>query len=485
MLLVSLAIPALGAAALFLWRPESRRVRNIFILAVTLITSAFTAGCVFTSGAHQLTLLRLTPALTISFRLDGLGRVFSGLVAFLWPLATLYAFEYMRHEGGENTFFGFYLLSYSVTLGIAFAEDLMTLYIFYELLTLSTLFLVMHGMKAQNVYAGRKYVYYSLGGAALAFLSLVTVIHFSGTSNFTIGGIPAMRDAPMSLILPMFTLGFLGFGVKAAIFPLHGWLPTASVAPTPVTALLHAVAVVKAGAFAVIRMSYYCFGADLVRGTWAQAVCLTLAMLSILIGSAMAVREQHLKRRLAYSTMSNLSYVLFGAMLLTPAGLRGGLLHMVFHALMKISLFSCVGAVMVQTGKTHVEDLRGMRRRMPYIIAVFAFCAVELVGIPPFVGFQSKWALATAALDSGSALGVAGIAVLLVSAILTAIYLLVPAVSAYALPLSSNAGLEERSYDPGPCMKIPLAILCVVMLALVFFSAPLANFLGQVAGGLL
>ena len=193
-----------------------------------------------------------------SFRLDGLGRVFSGLVAFLWPLATLYAFEYMRHEGGENTFFGFYLLSYSVTLGIAFAEDLMTLYIFYELLTLSTLFLVMHGMKAQNVYAGRKYVYYSLGGAALAFLSLVTVIHFSGTSNFTIGGIPAMRDAPMSLILPMFTLGFLGFGVKAAIFPLHGWLPTASVAPTPVTALLHAVAVVKAGAFAVIRMSYYC-----------------------------------------------------------------------------------------------------------------------------------------------------------------------------------------------------------------------------------
>lgn len=485
MLLISLLVPALGAAILFMWRPRSSKARTLFIFAVTLLTSACAAWCVFTPGTHSYTLLRLTSTLTISFRLDGLGRVFTGLIAFLWPLATVYAFEYMRHEGGENTFFGYYLLSYAVTLGIAFAEDLMTLYIFYELLTLSTLFLVMHGMKAQRVYAGRKYVYYSLGGAALGFLALVTVVHYGGGSDFTIGGIPALRSAPMSVLLPMFTLGFLGFGVKAAIFPFHGWLPTASVAPTPVTALLHAVAVVKAGAFAVIRMSYYCFGADLMRGTWAQTVCLAITLATILIGSAMAVREQHLKRRLAYSTMSNLSYVLFGAMLLTPAGLRGGLMHMVFHALMKISLFSCVGAVMVQTGKNYVEDLRGMGRKMPFIMAVFTFCSIELVGIPPFIGFQSKWGLATAGLSSGNVLGVAGIAVLLISAILTAIYLLVPAVSAYALPLSPAAGLEKRSYDPGPCMKAPLAIVCAVMLALVFFSAPLVDFLGQVAGGLL
>lgn len=485
MLLVSMLLPLLGAAVLFLWRPKSIKMTHAVTFAATLAASVCVAWCVFTAGDHQVVLLRLSSMLSISFKLDGLGRVFASLVAFLWPLATLYAFEYMAHEGGENHFFGFYMLSYTVTLGIAFAEDLMTLYIFYELLTLATLFLVMHGMKANSVYAGRKYVYYSLGGAALAFLSLVTVIHFSGTSNFAAGGIAGLASAPMELLLPMFVLGFLGFGVKAAVFPFHGWLPTASVAPTPVTALLHAVAVVKAGAFAVIRMSYYCFGADLMRGTWAQGVCLAIAMLSILIGSGMAVREQHMKRRLAYSTMSNLSYVLFGAMLLTPEGLKGGLMHMVFHAMMKISLFSCVGAVMIKTGKSYVEDLRGMSRRMPFIIAVFSFCAVELVGIPPFVGFQSKWALATAAIQSGSWLGTAGAVVLLISAVLTAIYLLVPAASAYVLPLGPTAGLEDRSYDPGWRMKLPLAILCVAMVAMVFASAPLVEFLGRVASGLI
>ena len=303
MLLISILLPVLGAVALFIWRPRDVRACHALTMTATLATSACVAWCIFTPGGHPITLLKLSDLLSISFKLDGLGRVFGGLVAFLWPLSTLYAFEYMAHEGGENHFFGFYLLSYAVTLGIAFAEDLITLYIFYELLTLATLFLVMHGMKPQAVYAGRKYVYYSLGGAAMAFLALATVMYFSGNSNFVAGGIPALKSAPMDLLLPMFVLGFLGFGVKAAIFPFHDWLPAASVAPTPVTALLHAVAVVKAGAFAVIRLSHYCFSPDLMRGTWAQTVCLIVAMFSIVFGSAMAVRERHMKRRLAYSTM--------------------------------------------------------------------------------------------------------------------------------------------------------------------------------------
>lgn len=484
MLLISILLPLVGGAALFLWRPRSLKACHALTFAFTLLASLCVAWCVLTPGSHHLTLLRLSPMLTISFKLDGLGRVFSSLVAFLWPLSTLYAFEYMEHEGGENTFFGFYQLSYAVTLAIAFAEDLMTLYIFYELLTLATLFLVMHGMKAKRVYAGRKYVYYSLGGAAMAFLTLVVVMHYSNTSNFMPGGIPLLSKAPMELLTVMFVLGFLGFGVKAAVFPFHDWLPTAGVAPTPVTALLHAVAVVKAGAFAVIRMSYYCFNPSMMRGTWAQYVCLTLAMLSILIGSGMAVREQHLKRRLAYSTMSNLSYVLLGAMLLTPQGLQGGLLHMIYHALMKISLFSCVGAIMVKTGKSYVEDLRGLNRRMPVTMAMFLFCGIELVGIPPFIGFQSKWQLATAALSTGTGMGVAAVVVLLLSAILTAVYMLVPGLSAYALPLAPGCGLEERSYDPGWRMLAPLALLLLVMLVLAFASAPLAEYLGQVALGL-
>lgn len=485
MLLAAIALPLVGAALLFILRPKNERARNLLIMAFTLLTSGMVALCLLTPGDHQVTLLRITDTLTLSFRLDGLGRIFGGLVGFLWPIATLYGLEYMRHEGGENTFFGYYLLSYFSTLGIAFSEDLMTLYVFYELLTFATLPLVMHGMHAKNVYAGRKYVYYSLGGAALGFMALVTVVNYSGTSNFIYGGIPALAAAPMEVLLPMFVIGFFGFGAKAAVFPMHGWLPTASIAPTPVTALLHAVAVVKAGAFAVIRLSYYCFTPDLMRGTWAQSVCLAVCAGTIVIGSAMAVRERHLKRRLAYSTMSNLSYVLFGALLLTPEGLQGGLMHMVFHALMKITLFSCVGAIMVQTGKSYVADIRGLSRRMPFICAVFLFSAIELVGIPPFVGFQSKWALATAGMNSGNILGIVGMGALIVSAILTAIYLLAPAVSTYALPLEPTAHMEERSYDPGWRMKTALVILCVTMAVLAFGSAPLIRYLAAVAGGVL
>ncbi len=484
MLLLSMLLPAVGAAALFCWRPRSVRHCHALTMLFTLSTSVLVSYCVLTPGGHPVTVLSITDFLSISFRLDGLGRVFAGLVAFLWPLSTLYAFEYMAHEGGENTFFGFYMLSYAVTLAIAFAEDLMTLYVFYELLTLATLFLVMHGMKPKAVHAGRTYVYYSLGGAAMAFLALATVTYYGGSSNFTPGGLATLGAAPQTLLCVMLVLGFLGFGVKAAVFPLHAWLPTASVAPTPVTALLHAVAVVKAGAFAVIRLTYGCFGAGLMRGTWAQTVCLCVCMLSILYGSAMALREQHMKRRLAYSTMSNLSYVLLGAMLMTPAGLTGGLMHMVYHAVMKLCLFSCVGAVMIQTGRAYVQDLRGMARVMPVTMAVYLFCGVELVGIPPFIGFQSKWALATAAIPQGW-LGMAAEAVLLVSAELNAAYMLTPAFAAYMQPLSTADGLApDTRRDPGWRMLVPLGLLCALMLVLAVWSAPLAAWLTQVAAGL-
>jgi len=479
MLLISVLAPVLGAAGLFIWRPKSRRVCHVWTFVWTLMTSLCVLACLLNSHVQSITLLKLTSTLTLSFKLDGLGRVFGGMVAVLWPLATLYAFEYMEHEGGDNHFFGFYMLSYGMTLSIAFAEDMMTMYVFYELLSLSTLFLVMHGMKAKNVHAGRKYMYYMLGGAAMAFLSLVTVVHYSGAANFFYGGIPALRLAPSAILLPMFVLGFLGFGAKAAVFPLHSWLPTAGVAPTPVTALLHAVAVVKAGVFAVIRMSHYAFGANLMRGTWAHHVCLILALVSIVYGSAMAVREPHMKRRLAYSTMSNLSYVLLGVMLLTPEGLKGGLLHMVYHAFMKITLFSCVGAIMVKTGRSYVQEVRGMGRKMPFTMGVLAFAAIALVGIPPFIGFQSKWALAAAAVNSGTWLGVAAVAVLLVSAVLTAIYMLIPTIGAYAAPLDEN-GLAKNSFDPGWQMKLPLIILCVMMLILAFGSQPLNNYLSGI-----
>ncbi len=479
MLLVSILIPLIGAGLLFLLKPRSAKLRMLLVMAASLVTSACVAYCLFTPGEHPVVLLRLSTLLTVSFRLDDLGRVFAGLVAFLWPLASLYGLEYMHHEGGENHFFGFYLISYAVTLGIAFSEDLMSLYVFYELLSLATLPLVMHGMKARNVHAGRTYAYYCLGGAALGFLALVTVIHYGGSVNFTPGGIAGLAAAPQGVVLTMYVLGFFGFGVKAAVFPLHRWLPDAGVAPTPVTALLHAVAVVKAGVFAVARLTYSCFGAELLRGTWAQTLCLCIALVSILYGSGMAVREQHMKRRLAYSTMSNLSYVLFGVLLMTPEGLTAGLTHMVYHGLMKIALFCCVGAVMIYSGRSDIRQMRGLSRKMPFTTAVFLVCAAALVGVPPLIGFGSKWALATAGVASGSWLGVAGAAVLLVSAVLTAIYVLVPALSAYVLPLEGDA----ETCDPGWQIKTALCVVVCAIVVLSFASQPLSRFLTGVAAG--
>ena len=484
MLFISMLIPTIGALLLFACRSLKPSMRNTIFLGSSVLASLCVLVCLLNPEPQTMVLFQIGTITDCVLSLDGLGRVFAGIIALLWPLASYYSIGYMAHEGKESSFFGFYLLSYAVTLGIAFSADIMTLFIFYEMLALSTLFLVMHKMKAKRVHAGRTYMYYSLGGAGLALIAVQFVMHYTGgKSTFCYGGIAALANAPFDMMLIIFLFGFFGFGVKAAIFPLHSWLPAAGVAPTPVTALLHAVAVVKAGVFAVIRLSHYTFSPASLTGTWVQTFCLIIIMISIVYGSGMAVKEQHLKRRLAYSTMSNLSYVLFGVMLLTPQGLSAGLAHMVFHAIMKITLFASVGAIMVQANRNYVEDIRGMSKVMPITIAVFTFCAIALVGIPPFIGFQSKWMLASAAI--GTPLGIAGIVTLIISAILTAIYMLIPAVSAYTLPLSETSALTEEAHDPNHWMLAPLVILALMVLVLSFSSGWLINILNQVANGLL
>ena len=280
-------------------------------------------------------------------------------------------------------------------------------------------------------------------------------------------------------------LAFIGFGTKAAVFPMYAWLPAASVAPTPVTALLHAVAVVNAGAYAVIRVIYYSFGASFLYGSVAQIIAVCLACFTILFGSAMAVREQHFKRRLAYSTVSNLSYMLMGAALMTPGGMVGSLSHLIFHGLMKIGLFYCAGAVLVQTGKEYVQDLRGMGRVMPFTFTCFTIGSIAMVGIPPLCGFVSKWNLLTAAADTGSWWGIVAIATLIISAILTAVYLFTVVSVAWFRPLdASDAALAGKNTDPGWQMKLPLALLCVMVVLCGVFSTPLVQWLRSVAAGL-
>lgn len=486
LLYLTLLVPLIGGALLPAFRFKTLRSRGLYVEAIVLATSALCWALLLTRTDTVLTLYPIMDGLSICFRVDGMSCIFVGLVSVLWPLASLYGFEYMTHEERPNAFFSWYTMTYGITLAVALSASLFTLYIFFECLTIITLPLVLHKQDAQSNNAGRKYVYFSITGAAMAFAALVFIIYYGGTTDFRLGGVldPARIAGHEELLKWVFLLAFVGFGTKAAVYPMSAWLPMASVAPTPVTALLHAVAVVNTGAYAVLRVIYYAFGADFLRGSLPQAVALGLACFTILYGSGMAVREQHFKRRLAYSTISNLSYMLMGAALMTPAGMVGSLSHLICHGLMKITLFYCAGAVLVRSGKEHVQDLRGFGRVMPFTCAVFTLSSVAMVGIPPLCGFVSKWNLLTAAGAAGTVMGIVAIAVLIVSAILTAIYLFSVSAAMYFRPLNAeNAALAGTRRDPSWMMKLPLTILCLAVILLGLFSQPLVTFLRGVAAG--
>ncbi len=431
-------------------------------------------------------LAHFTGNLSISFKMDGVGMVFSGLVSALWPFATLYAFEYMTKEEHEKIFFLFYTMTYGITLGIALAANLLTMYFFYELLTLVTVPLVMHTLTREAILASRKYLYYSLGGAAFAFIGLIMVIVYGTTTDFIPGGVLDLAKIGdrTNILLFIYVMAFMGFGVKAAVFPFNSWLPQAGVAPTPVTALLHAVAVVKSGAFAIIRLTYYSFGIGFLKGTWAQTTVMVIVMFTIVYGCSRAIKETHLKRRLAYSTISNLSYILFGAVIMTPLGLVGALTHLIFHAVIKISAFFCAGAVIHQTGKQYVHELDGMGYKMPCVFGIFTVSALALMGVPGLAGFISKWNLASAAVESGNPVAYFGIACLLVSALLTAIYMMTIVVRAFFPGKDFDYSKLKDVRDPNWKMLLPLFIFTFFIIAFGLYSQTIVNFLYGVAAEL-
>ena len=484
-MIAAIGLPILGAAAIPMLPFPGRKHMLWYIETIVLMTSALVAVALSGGKTEVLHVVHFVNDLSISFKIDGMSMVFAGLVAVLWPLATLYAFEYMTHEGREKTFFMFYTMTYGVTLGIAFASDVMSMYLFYELLTLVTVPLVMHTLTREAILAVRKYLYFSIGGAAFAMMSMVFVMVYGNTCEFQLGGvfssIGLLRHGDLLLWIYFFT--FIGFGVKAAVWPMSGWLPQAGVAPTPVTALLHAVAVVNAGAFAIIRLTYYSFGTEFLRGTWVQNVCMALAMFTIVYGCSRAVKETHIKRRLAWSTVSNLSYILFGALVMTPQGLVGALCHFVFHGFMKITSFFCAGAFMHQTGKSHVYEMDGMGKSMKVVFGTFAVSSLGLMGVPGFAGFISKWNLTAAAVESGNVVAYAGVACLLLSALLTAIYML-GVVSRAFFPSRRETSLDTAA-DPGWQMCLPLIFCAAATVLLGLFSEPLVEFFRAVAVGMI
>ncbi len=486
MILLVILIPVLAGAAVFLVPFKRRSYMEIFLEAAVIINSILVWYLLMHRSESIFTLANFTGNLSISFKVDGLGMIFAGLVSALWPFATLYAFEYMAREEHERMFFMFYTMTYGVALGISLAANLLTMYFFYELLTLVTVPLVMHTLTREAILASRKYLYYSLGGAAFAFIGLIFVIIYGAATEFVLGGTLDLSKVGErgNVLLLVYVIAFMGFGVKAAVCPFNSWLPQAGVAPTPVTALLHAVAVVKSGAFAIIRLTYYSFGTEFLRGTWAQYVVMVIVMFTIVYGCSRAGKEAHLKRRLAYSTVSNLSYILFGVAIMTPGGMVGALCHLVFHAVMKISAFFCAGAIMHQADRHYVHELDGLGWRMPAVFGVFTVSALALMGFPGLAGFVSKWYLASAAVESGNSLAYGGIACLLASALLTAIYMLTVVVRGF-FP-AGEAGSKELGQvrDPNWKMLLPLFVFTGFIVLFGLYSGPVVKFFADVAAGI-
>lgn len=485
-MLIVILLPFLTGVLVPVLPFKKRKNLWLFMEVAVIINTLLVFALLYTAyimPLEKLTVFRFTGNLSITLKIDGLGALFSFLVAALWPLAMLYAFEYMKHDQRQKSFFMFYLITYGVTLGVAMAENILTMYFFFEMLSLITLPLVMHTRTREAILASRTYLYYMLGGAAFAFIGMIYVLTYGTTSSFLWGGVldVAKIGDRTNVMLLIFIICFCGFSVKTAMCPFSSWLPKAGVAPTPVTALLHAVAVVNTGAFATMRITYFSFGPEMIRGTWAQQVIMVMVIVTIVYGCSRALKETHIKRRLAWSTVSNLSYILFGVALMTPLGFLGAMTHMLFHSVMKICSFFCAGAIIHQTNRNYVHELDGFGRKMPKVFIIFTVSALALMGVPGLCGFVSKWYLAKAAADSENLLGYLGIAALLISALLTAIYMLTIVVRAFFPGKDFDYETIRDVKDPNWMMILPLIIFVICIIYFGLHSGSIMKYLTEVA----
>ena len=463
--LLPVIFPIIAGACLLPVKFAERKQRERVVLPIVVLNAIFALYAIYGADAGVVTLFQFSERLSLGLHVDGMSKVFGTMVSILWIITTIYAFEYMTHEGHEDRFFAFFIMTFGVVIGIAFAGNFLTMYLFYEFLTLATLPLVMHQFDNKARHAGKMYILYMMFGASLAFIGFVFILTYGTTTDFVYGGVLNLDKVAghEEMLRLVFVMAFFGFGVKAAVFPFYRWLPKASVAPTPVTALLHAVAVVKSGIFAIIRLTYFTFGTGFLIGTWAQYVMLLAAAITIVFGSTVALRTPHIKRRFAYSTVSNLSYIIFGIAVMTPAGLAAGMLHMVYHAVIKITLFFTAGAILYKTHREYLYEVEGFGKLMPITFATMAITGLGLVGVPPFAGFHSKWALATAAVASGNPVSYIGVLALILSALLTALYIFSIIIRAY-FPREKEYPAEYYHHvsDPNKYMTVPLVILAVV-----------------------
>ena len=482
----TLLVPLAGAAAITLLRarPNARETASL-VASGTLFAIVLRVYLAVSGGNRpELALAEPIPGISITLEAEPLGVLFALVASFLWIVTTMYSIGYMRgnRESNQTRFYLFFAFAIASAMGVAFAGNLFTLFVFYELLSLTTFPLVTHAGTAKARRAGRVYLGILLTTSiGLLLLAIAWTYAITGTLDFREGGILEGRAA--GAVVPVL-LGLYVFGIgKAAVMPLHRWLPAAMVAPTPVSALLHAVAVVKAGVFAVLKVTVYVFGIDFLAEAGASAWLTWVAAATIILGSLVAFTKDNLKARLAYSTVSQLSYVVLGAMLASSLGVVGGGMHIVTHAFGKITLFFCAGAIYVVAHKTEVSQMRGLGRTMPVTMTAFLVGALSVVGVPPLAGSVSKWYLLGATLDAGQ---IALAVVLLVSTLLNLAYLLpIPILAFFSKAEDETAdggpqGGKAISEAPAWCL-IALSFAALGCIALFFWADHVYQLLQPIA----
>jgi len=420
----------------------------------------------------EYTLAEPLPGLAIQFRVDAMGMLFALVSSSLWIITSAYSIGYMRglSEHSQTRYFSFFAIALSATIGVAFSANLFTMYLFYEMLSLATYPLVTHHQDDEARISGRKYLTYILGTSiGLVLPAMLIIYSLTGTLDFAAQGILpiGLSKSTVAVLLLMCVFGF----AKAGIMPFHGWLPAAMVAPTPVSALLHAVAVVKVGVFSIFRVITGIFGTNLLLSLNLGTVLCYIAAFTILTASLIALSQDGLKRRLAFSTIGQLSYIILGASLLSPKGQTGGLMHIAMHAFGKITLFMCAGAIFVATGKKYISEMVGIGKRMPVTMTAFLIGSLSVIGLPPTGGFISKWFLVLGTLEADQ---ITMLVVLLGSSLLNAAYFL-PVVYRAFFCTPEESMFEDKVQEAPLWCIVPLVITAIVSVGLFFFPQPFFN----------
>ena len=467
--LLALLIP-LAAAALIpvVGRNENLRESVTLVAAgsMVLVVLAMLPE-ILGGGRISITLLPLLPGGDLALRIDALGMIFALTASVLWLLNSVYSIGYMRalREHDQTRFYFCFAVAIAAAMGIALSANLVTLFVFYEILTLITYPLVVHVGTPEAMRAGRKYLAYLLGGGICLLAATIVTFTLTGTTEFIPGGFLAGAGAALSLQV-LFILFMAGF-VKAAWMPFHAWLPAAMVAPTPVSAFLHAVAVVTAGVFGVVRVAGWVYGTDLMAALGLGTALAIIASFTIITASLFALAEDNLKRRLAYSTVSQLSYILLGVSMLSIAGMTGAMIHIPFHAFQKITLFFCAGAIIVGAGREAISDMQGIGQKMPVTAAMFAAAAAGICGLPPFCGLISKVYLSLGAVQAGELIL---LGVIIASAVLNVAYFF-PIIYTMIIARPPDERALDDVREAPLAMLIPIVLTVIASIAFFFFPA--------------